>query len=203
MDLAVWIPAISIALAANLDNAGVGVAYGVRNIKIPALAGTVIAFIGFMLTWIGGISGKVLSAWLPPSVCNIVGMVILVSIGTWVIIQPLLQEQLAQHSDRRNWLTRILQNPETADFNASKSVDFKESVVLGIALSVNNLAGGFDAGITHIGIWETSILSGIFSFASVGLCSLIGRKIAGERLGKSASVLAGLILIFIGLHQVI
>lgn len=203
MNLASWIPMLSIALASNLDNAGVGVAYGVRKIKIPVLAGTVIAFMGFLLTLIGGLFGQFISSWLSPLVCNYIGMVILVTIGFWVILQPLLQEQMAKHPDKRNLLTRILQNPETADFNASKTVDFKESIVLGIALSINNLAGGFDAGITQISIWGTSILSGAFSLVCIGLCSLIGNKIAGEHLGKAASIVAGLILIFIGVHQVI
>ncbi|MCJ8011342.1 sporulation membrane protein YtaF [Paenibacillus sp. KQZ6P-2] len=201
--IAPWLSSISIALASNLDNAGVGAAYGVRKIRIPFLASTVIAFMGFLLTLIGGIFGKVIALWMPPLICNIIGMIILVAIGLWVMLQPFLQEKEVKRENPQGLIKDILKNPETADFNQSKTVDFKESVILGIALSINNLAGGFDAGITHINIWETSIFSGVFSYLCIGICSLLGRKIAGERLEKSASWIAGIILIAIGLHQVI
>ncbi|MED5020286.1 sporulation membrane protein YtaF [Paenibacillus chibensis] len=199
-----WLSSISIALAFNLDNAGVGAAYGMRKIKIPFLASTVIAFMGFLLTLIGGLFGKAIALWMPPLVCNIIGMIILVAIGLWVMLQPFLQQKKEAAREKPKGLIKdILKNPEAADFNKSQTVDFKESIILGIALSINNLAGGFDAGITHINIWETSIFSGVFSYLCIGICSLLGRKIAGERLGKGASWVAGIILIAIGLHQVI
>ncbi|GIO30571.1 MULTISPECIES: sporulation membrane protein YtaF [Paenibacillus] len=201
--IAPWLSSVSIALASNLDNAGVGAAYGVRNIKIPFYASAVIAFMGFLLTLIGGLSGQVIALWIPPEICNIIGMVILVAIGLWVMLQPFLERKKPKKETPPGLIKEILKNPEAADFNQSKTVDFKESVILGIALSINNLAGGFDAGITNINIWETSIFSGLFSLICIGVCSMAGRKIAGERLGRSASWIAGAILIAIGLHQVI
>ncbi|WP_281281483.1 sporulation membrane protein YtaF [Paenibacillus dokdonensis] len=191
------------ALASNLDNAGVGAAYGMRKIKIPFLASTVIAFMGFLLTLIGGLFGQVIALWIPSMVCNIIGMVILVVICLWVMLQPFLTQKQMKKETSPGLIKEILKNPEAADINQSQSVDFKESIILGIALSINNLAGGFDAGITHINIWETSLFSGAFSFICIGICSLLGRKIAGDRLGRNASWIAGLILIIIGLHQVI
>jgi len=201
--IAPWLSSISIALASNLDNAGVGAAYGMRKIKIPFLASTVIAFMGFLLTLIGGLFGQVIALWIPSMVCNIIGMVILVVIGLWVMLQPFLSHKQLKKETSPGLIKEILKNPEAADINQSQSVDFKESIILGIALSINNLGGGFDAGITHINIWETSLFSGAFSFICIGVCSLLGRKIAGERLGRNASWIAGLILIIIGLHQVI
>ncbi|MEC0242964.1 sporulation membrane protein YtaF [Paenibacillus dokdonensis] len=201
--IAPWLSSISIALASNLDNAGVGAAYGMRKIKIPFLASMVIAFMGFLLTLMGGLFGQVIALWIPSMVCNIIGMVILVVIGLWVMLQPFLSQKQMKKETYPGLIKEILKNPEAADINQSQSVDFKESIILGIALSINNLAGGFDAGITHINIWETSLFSGAFSFICIGICSLLGRKIAGDRLGRNASWIAGLILIFIGLHQVI
>ncbi len=79
---------------------------------------------------------------------------------------------------------RILRNPEAADLDGSKTISFTESVVLGIALSINNLAGGFDAGITHLNIWIVSLISGMLSYLSVGLCSYVGYRFAADKLGK-------------------
>jgi len=201
--VAPWLSSVSIALASNLDNAGVGAAYGVRNIKIPFYASAVIAFMGFLLTLIGGLFGQVIALWMPPEICNVIGMVMLVAIGLWVMLQPMLEQKKPRKKPSSGSIKEILKNPETADFDRSKTVDLKESVILGIALSINNLAGGFDAGITNINIWETSLFSGLFSLICIGFCSMAGRKIAGERLGKSASWIAGILLIAIGVHQVI
>ena len=49
---------------------------------------------------------------------------------------------------------------EKADFDGSKTISFSEAIVLGIALSINNIAGGFDAGITNLNLWLTATISG-------------------------------------------
>lgn len=80
---------------------------------------------------------------------------------------------------------------------------FVEAIILGVALSINNLAGGFDAGITHMNIWAASIISGLFSYLSVGFCAYLGSRFAAEKAGQHSSVFAGILLILIGLHQII
>lgn len=203
MDLGILMAMIAIGVAANLDNAGVGVAYGVKKIRIPFMANTVIAVMGFLLALVGGFFGEWISLWLPPFICNLIGMIVLVTIGIWVLVQPLLDKRSKQQPSNRNLLSRVLRNPEEADMDGSKSVGFIESIILGITLSINNLAGGFDAGITHLNIWATSFISGAFSFLCVGLCAYLGARIAADKLGKQANAVSGVLLILVGLHQVL
>ncbi|WP_028403158.1 sporulation membrane protein YtaF [Ectobacillus panaciterrae] len=202
MNIGSLLQMIAIGMASNLDNAGVGVAYGVKKIRIPFMANSIIALMGFLFALVGGLFGGWMSMWLPPFICNIMGMVVLVAIGIWVLSQPLFEKKVKQRSSNRNLLLQILQNPEEADLDASKSVGFIESIILGIALSINNLAGGFDAGITHLNIWVTSLISGAFSYVCVGLCAYLGARFAAEKLGKQASFISGILLILVGLHQV-
>lgn len=203
MNFGLLLQMVAIGVASNLDNAGVGVAYGIKQIKIPFSANSMIALIGFLFALAGGLFGNWISLWLPLFVCNFIGMVVLVSVGTWVLIQPLLEKKVKEQSSNRNLLLQVLQNPEDADLDASKSVGFLESIILGIALSINNLAGGFDAGIIHLNIWVTSLISGAFSFMCVGFCAYLGAKYAAEKLGKKANVISGILLILVGLHQVL
>jgi putative sporulation protein YtaF len=203
MDLGILMAMIAIGIAANLDNAGVGIAYGVKKIRVPFMANTVIAMMGFLLALVGGLLGDWISLWLPPFICNLIGMVVLVTIGVWVLIQPLLDKKSKQQPTNRNLLSRILRNPEEADMDGSKSVGFIESILLGITLSINNLAGGFDAGITHLNIWATSFISGALSFLCVGLCAYWGARFAADKLGKQANAVSGVLLILVGLHQVL
>ncbi|MED1203625.1 sporulation membrane protein YtaF [Heyndrickxia acidicola] len=193
---------IAIGVASNLDNAGVGVAYGIKKIKVPFVANSIIAFIGFLFALLGGLFGNWVSIWLSPFVCNIIGMIVLVTIGVWVLSQPYIEKRVKHRPSNRNLLLQILQNPEDADLDGSKSVGLLESLLLGVALSINNLAGGFDTGITHLNIWITSLISGVFSYVCVGVCAYLGSRVSGERLGRQASFIAGIILILVGLHQV-
>ena len=202
MNLGSLLLMIAIGVASNLDNAGVGVAYGIKKIKVPFMANLIIALMGFLFALLGGFFGNWVSSWLSPFVCNVIGMIVLVTIGTWVLSQPFLKKKVNHRSSNRNLLLQILQNPEEADLDASKSVGFIESLILGVALSINNLAGGFDTGITHLNIGITSLISGVFSYVCVGLCAYLGSWVSGDRLGKQASIISGIILILVGLHQV-
>ncbi|MNY78329.1 manganese efflux pump MntP [compost metagenome] len=66
---------------------------------------------------------------------------------------------------------------------------------------MNALAGGFNAGITNLNVWLTSLSVGFFSFVLLALSSLFGERYAAEKLGNRATVVSGLLLIVIGIHQ--
>lgn len=46
-----------IGIASNLDNAGVGIAYGIRKIRISWFNNFIIAFFGFLFTLLAGFLG--------------------------------------------------------------------------------------------------------------------------------------------------
>ncbi|MEC0135573.1 sporulation membrane protein YtaF [Paenibacillus macerans] len=194
---------IAIGLASNLDNAGVGIAYGVRKIHIPWYSNLAISFISFLATLVSGLFGSWLSLWFHPWIGQILGTLVIVGVGVWVLLQPFIEKKPLPPANGANSLTRLLRNPEEADTDSSKSISLGESIVLGIALAMNALAGGFNAGITSLNIWYTSLSVGIFSFLLLALCSGFGEKYAAEKLGDYATVISGLLLIFIGIHQML
>jgi putative sporulation protein YtaF len=183
---------LAIGIASNLDNAGVGISYGVRKIRIPLLPNLVIALMGFSLALAGGLFGNLISLWLTPFTCQFISMTVLVSIGVYVLSQQYLADKpkvvyaFNQQSPINktieppadNLLFRVLRNPEEADLDNSNSIGLSESVILGIALSINNLAGGFSAGITQLNLLATASVSGLFSFLCTSLCAIFGLKFA-------------------------
>ncbi|WP_407309674.1 manganese efflux pump [Desulfosporosinus sp. SB140] len=206
----------AIGIASNIDNAGVGIAYGVRKIRITLIPNSIIALMGFSLALVGGLFGNWVSLWLTPLTCQLISMIVLVTLGVYVLGQQFLAKNpegiyvfsqqrptnktIEQPSDN---FFRVLRNPEEADLDNSKSISLSESVILGIALSLNNLAGGFSAGITKLNILTTSFVSGLFSFLCIGLCVAFGLKFASGRLGQKATVISGILLILVGLRQII
>lgn len=193
---------IAIGLASNLDNAGVGIAYGVRKIRIPWYSNLAIAIISFLATLISGLFGNLISTWISPWIGQLIGTIVIIGVGVWVLLQPYVEKRpIPKETSPTSSFTRLLQNPEEADIDSSKSISLAESILLGIALAMNALAGGFNAGITQLNIWYTSLSVGIFSFILLALCAGFGEKFAAEKLGNRATVISGLLLIFIGFRQ--
>ncbi|MNJ55495.1 sporulation membrane protein YtaF [Paenibacillus bouchesdurhonensis] len=193
---------IAIGLASNLDNAGVGIAYGVRKIRIPWYSNLAIAIISFLATLISGLFGNLISTWISPWIGQLIGTIVIIGVGVWVLLQPYVEKKpIPKETSPTSSFTRLLQNPEEADIDSSKSISLAESILLGIALAMNALAGGFNAGITQLNIWYTSLSVGIFSFILLALCAGFGEKFAAEKLGNRATVISGLLLIFIGFRQ--
>lgn len=192
---------IVIGLASNLDNAGVGVAYGVRKIRIPWFSNLAIAIISFLATLLSGLFGNWISIWVHPWIGQLIGTIVIVSVGVWVLLQPFVEKKHAASDYDTNPVTRLLRNPEEADKDSSKSISLGESILLGIALAMNALAGGFNAGITHLNIWYTSLSVGIFSYVLLALFAGFGEKYAAEKLGNRATIISGLLLIIIGINQ--
>lgn len=193
---------IAIGLASNLDNAGVGIAYGVRKIRIPWYSNLAIAAISFLATLVSGLFGSWLSSWIHPWIGQLLGTVVIVGVGVWVLLQPFLEKKMVPvEEEDANPLTRLLRNPEEADKDSSKSISLGESILLGIALAMNALAGGFNAGITQLNVWYTSLSVGLFSYLLLAACAGFGEKVAAEKFGNHATVVSGLLLILIGIHQ--
>lgn len=201
MDLQSIMLILTIGLASNLDNAGVGISYGIRNIHIPIKANLMIAVISSLASFIGGAFGNWLTQWIRPILAHLLGTIVMVTVGLWVLLQPLLKKK-SNNDPTTNRLTEILRDPEKADRDQSKSINFMESILLGIALSMNALAGGFDVGITQSNIIFAAIVMGVLSFLTISICCWIGRKFMSEKLGDRATILSGLLLIYIGLLQI-
>lgn len=193
----------ALAIAANLDNAGVGIAYGVRKIHISTLANIIVACITGIATILSGFVGSALSHYIHPVIANGIGAAVMFGVGLWVIFEP-YRSRRKRRQDARNGgvIGRILEDPATADFDRSQTIGLLEAVVLGIALAMNAFAGGFDAGVTHLNLWGTTCFVTVFSFILLGLSAYLGRRYAARALGDKATLIAGVLLLAIGVHQI-
>lgn len=199
---------VALAIAANLDNAGVGIAYGARQIHISWLANMMVAVISGIATLVSGLVGQFMSHYIHPRIATVIGAVVMLGVGVWVMIEPLRDKRKARRRElyeeerQAGVIGRILDDPVAADFDKSKTISFVEAMVLGIALAMNSFAGGFDAGVIHLNVIATALFVAIFSYLLLGLSALLGRRYAARVLGHRATLVAGLLLIAIGVHQI-
>jgi putative sporulation protein YtaF len=195
-----FVTVAAIAIASNLDNAGVGIAYGVRRIRISWLANLVISAVSGLMTLLAGGIGHILTHYIPMRLAGWLGGGMIILVGLWVLLEPIRSRRV--QSGGHTVVTRILRDPLQADLDQSQTISCKEAVILGVALAINAVAGGLDAGIAHIGVMMTAVAVAVVGFILLALSTYLGRRLAARYVGNNATYLAGILLVAIGIHQI-
>ncbi len=204
-----------LALSCNLDNIGVGLAYGARGIGIPLTSNLLIALITAAGTGLCIVFGQQIFQVLPAEVGVILGAVLLIGMGFWVIRQEFgernrrIQQTPAAAPNglvQKSWWQRlilILQNPVLADRDSSGHIDLKESLLLSMALMLNNIPNGVGAGLLGLSTLLTTLMVGFLSVLTFWLGIALGRTMGVLWLGRHAGTISGLLLIVIGMVEII
>ncbi len=75
---------VTLALAANLDNLGVGIAYGLKRTSITPTANLLIALLAGELTFLAMAFGHWVNQVLSASMANALGAFLILGVGLWV-----------------------------------------------------------------------------------------------------------------------
>ncbi len=196
---------ILIALANNLDNIGVRIAYSIRGIKIPTSKNLWISSITFVISSLAAFAGSTLSGIFTKTVTAVISMALLAGIGIYIIVEPFVKKD--NHEEKKiekksgKIIFNIFKKPENADMDNSKDIDFKEATFLGIALSINNVGGGLSAGMIGLNAFFVGFLSAVISFAALWAGNYITRFFTRVGMGNKATVIAGVVLVLLGIKQ--
>ena len=187
-----WLSAVLIAAVSNLDNLAVGVAFGMRGSRIATPPNLIIAAVTMAATAGAMTSGRALSHVLPSSVASWLGSLIIIAIGAWTVVASLR----ALRARARTTLPRSVRLGREVD--ARGVLSSREALVLGVALSLNNVGSGVGAGVAGIPPLATTLLAGLFSLLCVGGGSTLGISLRRNVLGGRAPLIAGVVLLFVG-----
>lgn len=153
---------LSLAIILSIDSLGVGMTYGVRNMKITFLPKVILFVISFLMILFSVFLGNLLLTFLPIFVTNFIGSFILVIMGLLIILQSVRSSRQAQdlphvaNTSCKNSSPRtiqffirslgitvqIMKDPICSDLDGSQSIDMKEAVFLGLALSSDAIGSG-------------------------------------------------------------
>lgn len=216
---------IAFAVALSLDGFGVGVAYGMRRIKIPVLSLVVISLTSSTAIGISMLSGHFVSMYVSRETAEVIGASILIIVGIWILLQTRKENNIRivpeaeQGSEGANaglqepilrlkikslgLVIQILREPTVADLDKSGLISAREAVALGLALAMDALGAGFGAAMTGFRPTLTPLIVGIVKFALVNLGLFTGHRYAVKWVGNRAAVLPGWVLIFLGIARVI
>lgn len=204
---------IILAFAVSLDSFTVGFTYGMRKMGLPLKAILIIACISATTFFLAMMVGKAISWFISPRITEVLGGIILISIGAWVIYQFFRSDKQGRNTEPKDpyilkleiqslgIMIQILRKPMTADIDKSGTINGIEAFLLGLALSLDAFGAGVGAAMFGFDPWITA---GVIAFMSSSFL-WIGLK-SGFLLSywgwlHRLSFLPGILLIIIGVMK--
>lgn len=184
------IPILLFALSATSDSFIIGFNYGVRNIKIPWLSNILITLICFAGTYLAMAAGSALSRFLPESTADLIGACILFGLGVSMLIQGL-------RTHKKDFC-----DSETIDADHSQVIEWRESLLLGCLLCINNIGAGIGASISGLPPFFTSAACAVLSFLLILSGYHTGIRVTSHILKKALELCSAGILMALGGYKI-
>ncbi|QXE00619.1 sporulation membrane protein YtaF [Terribacillus sp. DMT04] len=210
-------------IAVSLDGFGVGVTYGMRRIRISLLALLIIMLCSGVTVLTSMSIGSLLTSFIPPDFAEVIGSMILISIGGFSLYNVLRSKKIDENveedlipknkMENKEWKIEIkkfglfitvLKKPQMADLDRSGTISAKESLLLGIALALDAFGAGIGAAM--IGGYSPVVTAILVALMS-GLFVLFGIKsgfvLAKIRCLQKIVYLSPCLLITLGLFKML
>lgn len=201
--MALILSALLFSLSSNLDNIVVGMAYGIKKIKISMISNVIIAIISSTGTFLSMYVGVYISEILPHPVTNRLGASVIIILGIYFITQSIMK--LINNKSSKELalkdITDMVEYAEKSDLDHSGDISIKESIFVAFGLTFNNLGNGIVASITGINIKITVIFTFILSIITIIFGEAIGNHLLGKFLGKFSPLFSGVLLIILGIIE--
>jgi len=216
--------AMLMAIALSLDGFGVGLAYGLRRIRIPMSSLIAIALCTVFAMGISMLFGSWVTSWLSFIPARLLGATILLTLGVFQlaraiwngqrdnfpeavpamavamqkpVLEPIFRFQLSLFG----FVIQVLKTPAIADVDGSGGISLRESLLLGSALAMDAFASGIGAAMAGM----TLSVIGLVALTQIMMLRL-GQQMAGkipENWIAKAEYLPGVVLILVGLGKLI
>lgn len=220
------INSLFLAISSSIDSLGIGITYGIKNTKISYIGKIVLLLISFFVSilsiWFGNAIKSVFSNFFATSI----GSILLIGMGVFICFQTFQKEKSISDdcpNNNNNNLNveeekiysffinflgitiKIIKNPISSDFDSSNSIDAKEAIFLGIALSLDSFCIGIGGSIIGVNSFLFPFFIAVFQLAFLSLGNFLGRKLnkLSHLPDNIWSIISGFLLITIGLIKLL
>lgn len=202
MIFSILVPAFLLSLSACLDNIVIGVAYGMKKTKIPFYSNLLIAIITSFGTLISMMFGKLIATIIPMYISQALGAAMIILIGIYFILDYAIKNKRGKTP-----IHEAIGDIESTQQNlcyiqdqccSPQKINFKETIMLAFALTINNLGIGVSASLAGVNIAATVTLTFIISILTIVLGVAMGFNIIGRIFGKYASLVSGILMVILG-----
>ncbi|MEG6584521.1 sporulation membrane protein YtaF [Dendrosporobacter sp. 1207_IL3150] len=203
--------AIFLGFAVSLDGFIAGIAYGLKNIKIPLTSLLIVGIVTIFCTATAMFCADFLIQYINPNLALFCGSLLLIAIGTISLFQEYLTKNVKSFEADGEITARkltisvgrlvinIMAKPETADVDHSNRISSIEAIFLGLALGIDNMVATFAASLMGFLPIYTPLLMGLIQILVVSAGIYASSRIMSERLKRRFPYLPGTLLILIGL----
>jgi putative Mn2+ efflux pump MntP len=183
--------AVLLATCSNIDNLGVGVAYGVggRTIRLPA--NLLIALVSGGGTLVSLAAGEWVNDFMSEEVANVLGSGIMMLIGIITLVRAI------RGADDRP----LDGGPASSAVGSAPNVGAREATALAVSLTLNNLGLGLGAGISHVSLPLATGLTMVVSVAAMVGGHLVGRRASLTISKRWLGVASGVLMIAVGTYE--
>jgi len=190
-DMNHFLSSVLLAVSSNIDNLGVAFAYGVLPRRIRPGHNLLIALVSASGTLASMATGEWVNDYMSEWVANAIGAGILIAIGLFNVVQTLRRIPAAPLA---------LKGPSRAPAMATQTTA-REGLALAVSLTLNNLGTGVGAGISHVSIPLTTLLTLAASLAAVDIGYRLGRRATPGLSQRGLGVASGLLIVGLGILE--
>ncbi len=177
-----FVSSLIFAFSVNIDAFLVGMSYGIRKIHVTVLQNLLISLISFAGTLLSLLLGRRLLSFLPDFASAYAGSIILFGLGLYYLYKSLTASRHSLHSE-----------------SLHITLSLKETLLVGAALSFNNIGIGIGASMSGIVLLPAALLT--FLTSAVLLCSgnHLGNTSHLRLSNRCADLLSAIMLILLGI----
>lgn len=195
------------ALSSSSDNFVIGLSYGAKKINISFINNLLVALISCIGTITAMLFGKLFIRLISPQYTNMFGSLILIFFGLFMLFNTCKKKSndhiqlIYDNSSKVQHYNEIISHPEAVDKNNSKTIEFKEAIILGLILCINNIGLGIGASISGLNIYITSLSSLIFSILFIKLGYYFGSIVTSGKLANYSEIISACVIILLGIYE--
>lgn len=181
---------VLITLAATADSFIIAFNYGIKKVIISTSSNLFISIFCLLGTLISMLIGKFLGGLVTVHTANILGSVVLLGFSIYMLKNALFASEEDSH--------QYTQDPTAVDKDNSKVIEFRESFLIGLLLSINNMGMGIGAGITGMPILITSLVCAGASFLFIKIGCVFGNHIVSSKISRILEVISAVFVLVLG-----
>lgn len=203
---------LAFALALNMDALGTGVAYGIRNIRIPFTSLLIISGMSVLTVLFSMLAGQMVSQLISPIFAHRLGGILLLLVGLWILVQSIRDAREEQAGEEATVMQirikslglviQVLREPSKADLDSSGVISSREALLLGAALAMDAFGAGFAVSMFGFSPLITAAVVGIGHIVLTLVGLWLGKSCACSTFGRQLAMLPGCILIAMGIFKI-
>ena len=195
------VASLGLGVATNLDNFGVGSAYGINRIRIGHWPNILIATFNAGATGISMFFGVMIAKIISKSVANAIGASIIGLLGSYYLYDTYFDSSSKMKNESLGIIPSVPAIMKYVGLRRHvRGVNAKEAFALAIGLSISNLTMGVGAGLAGFDVRVLVVVMFAFSWIMIVLGDLFGRTTSMVLPDRWASTVSGLLLIVIAVR---